>query len=171
MLKEIKNRQSIRKFRPDPVEPEKLESLLRAAMQGPTAANRQDWRFLVVQDRKTLDDITTLSPYTGMMKQAAAAILVSGDRDVFEQDGYLYVDCAAAIENILLEAVHLELGACWCGIAPNEERIADYRKYFSLPESYLPVGIVALGYPAEQRPFADRFDEKKITYWKGKNVE
>ena len=166
MLEEIKTRQSIRKFKDQPVEPEKITALLQAAMRAPTAANRQDWRFLVITDHDTLCDITTLSPYTKMMAQAKAAILVSGDHQVMEQDGYIYVDCAAAIENILLEAKHLDLGTCWCGIGPNEDRITAFKKYFNLPDSYLPVGIVAIGYSDENRPLVDRFDENNITYWK-----
>lgn len=166
MLEEIKIRQSIRKYKNQPVEPEKITALLKAAMRAPTAANRQDWRFLVIQDRKSLNDIVNLSPYTTMMSQAVAAILVSGDTELMPHEGYIYVDCAAAIENILLEAVHIGLGACWCGIAPNEERIVDFKNYFNLPETYLPVGIVAIGYSDETKPLVDRYDEDKITYWK-----
>lgn len=166
MLEEIRTRQSIRKFKDQPIEPEKITALLQAAMRAPSAANRQEWRFLVISDRESLDAITTLSPYTKMMSQAQAAIVVSGDHQVMEQDGYIYVDCAAAIENILLEAKHLDLGTCWCGIGPNEERINAFKNYFNLPASYLPVGVIAIGYSNENKPLVDRYDENKITYWK-----
>ena len=53
-----------------------------------------------------------LQPYTGMMKTASCAIIVMGDREASQPDEYLYVDAAAAIENMLLEAVHLNLGTC-----------------------------------------------------------
>ena len=71
MLKELWERQSIRKYLNKPVEPEKIEELLRAAMNAPTARNSQSWRFLVVTDRNALDTMTDLQPYTGMMKTAA----------------------------------------------------------------------------------------------------
>lgn len=166
MLEEIRVRQSIRKFTDQPVEDEKITALLHAAMRAPTAANKQEWRFTVVQDRESLDAIVNLSPYTTMMNQAAAAIIVSGDLEVTPIDGYIYVDCAAAIENILLEAVHIGLGTCWCGIGPNEDRIIAFRDYFNLPDTYLPVGVIAIGYSNETKPLVDRYDESKITYWK-----
>lgn len=166
MLKEIKQRHSIRKYLNKPIEEEKIIMLLKAAMQAPTAMNRQEWRFTVIQDRKTLDDMESMTPYMTMAKEAMAAILVCGDRDVNKFDGYIYVDCAAAIQNILLEATHLELGTCWCGIAPKEERIEKFKTYFDLPDSYLPVGLVMIGYPNETKEYVDRFDMNKVTYFK-----
>ena len=171
MLKELFDRRSIRRYEDRPVEPEKLTELLRAAMNAPTARNTQGWRFLVLQDRSTLREMTTLSPYTGMMASAGAAILVLADREANPLEGYLLQDCAAAIENILSEAVHQGLGACWCGIAPRTERIDAFRDYFHLPNRMLPVGIVALGYPAESRPREDQFDPEKVRYWTGASPE
>lgn len=76
MLTEIWTRQSIRRYEDRTVEKEKLEELLRAAMHAPTARNTQSWRFMVIRNRKALDEMTTLQPYTGMMKTAPCAILV-----------------------------------------------------------------------------------------------
>lgn len=166
MLEEIRVRQSIRKYTDQPIEEEKIIALLKAAMRAPTAQNRQEWRFLVVQDRESLDNIATFSPYTGMMKQAQAAIIVLGDREVTPTDAYIYVDCAAAIQNILLEGVHLGLGTCWCAIGPNEERIEAFKNYFKFPNAHLPVAVIAVGYPNETKQWIDRFDENKITFWK-----
>ena len=87
MLKELFDRRSIRRYEDRPVEPEKLTELLRAAMNAPTARNTQGWRFLVLQDRSTLREMTTLSPYTGMMASAGAAILVLADREANPLEG------------------------------------------------------------------------------------
>lgn len=76
MLKELYDRQSIRHFTTQKVEEEKIEKLLRAAMNAPTARNRQDWRFLVIRNKEALNTMQELQPYTGMMKEAACAILV-----------------------------------------------------------------------------------------------
>lgn len=166
MLPEIKQRRSIRKYSNQPIEADKITSLLKAAMQAPTAMNRQEWRFIVIEDRETLNDMENMSPYMTMAKRASVAILVCGDRNVNKFDGYIYIDCAAAIENILLEATHIGLGTCWCGIAPREERIENFKNYFDLPESYLPVGLVMIGYPEESKEFEDRFDLSKVSYYK-----
>lgn len=166
MLEEIRVRQSIRRYTSQPIENEKMTALLKAAMRAPTAQNHQEWRFLVVQDRESLDHTATFSPYTGMLKQAQGAIIVLGDQEATPMDAYIYVDCAAAIQNILLEAVHIGLGACWCAIGPNEERINAFRNYYKFPQTYLPVAVIALGYPDENKPLADRYDENKVIYWK-----
>lgn len=166
MLNEIYHRHSIRKFTNQPVEQEKITALLKAAMQGPTAKNSQCWRFMVITDRSDLNHLPKMSPYMQMGKTAQIAILVMGDKNATSDDGYIYVDCAAAIENILLEAVHLGLGTCWCGIAPQNERIQLFKDYFEITDQYLPVGLVMIGYPDETKEFIDRYDETKITYFK-----
>ena len=89
MLTEIWTRQSIRRYEDRTVEKEKLEELLRAAMHAPTARNTQSWRFMVIRNRKALDEMTTLQPYTGMMKTAPCAILVMGDQKATDLDEYL----------------------------------------------------------------------------------
>lgn len=168
MLEEIRVRQSIRKYTNQPIESKKITALLKAAMRAPTAQNKQEWRFIVVEDKKTLEEISSFSPYTGMLKNASAAIIVLGDKEVTPTDAYIYVDCAAAIENILLEAVHQGIGTCWCAIGPNEERIKAYVDYFKLSDTLLPVAVIAMGYPDETKPLVDRYDETKITYWNKK---
>lgn len=167
MLKELFDRRSIRRYTDRPIPDDVLTELLRAAMNAPSARNTQSWRFLVITDRKTLDDIPSLQPYTGMMRQAQAAILVMGNRTAEASEGYLYVNCAAAIENLLIEAVHQGLGACWCAVAPKLERIEGFSRYFHLGDDLLPVGIVSLGWPAEVRPRVDQYDPDKVIFWKG----
>ena len=166
MLTELYNRVSIRKYENKPVEDVKIKELLRAAMNAPTARNLQSWKFLVITNREALDHMTDLQPYTSMMKQAYCAILVMGDRNCNPVDEYLYVDAAAAIENILVEGVNQGLGTCWCAVAPLQERVDNFRNYFHLDDHLLPIGVVAVGYPNEFKERVDQFDETKISYYK-----
>ncbi|MEG0469771.1 MAG: nitroreductase family protein, partial [Longicatena sp.] len=96
MLKEIYERQSIRKYSKQVVEEEKLLEVLRAGMNAPTARNAQSWRFMVVHNRKALQDMVDLQPYMAFMKDAPCAILVMGDIQTTTDQGYLYLDGAAA---------------------------------------------------------------------------
>ncbi len=64
MLKEIKQRQSIRKYKNTLVEKEKIVEILKAAMNAPTARNTQEWKFKVITNKTALNDIVNLSPYT-----------------------------------------------------------------------------------------------------------
>ena len=61
-----------------------------------------------------------------------------------------------------MEAVVLGLGGLWMGVAPNPERMAAVREALSIPDSLEPFAIVAIGYPAEDRPQEERYDEKRI---------
>lgn len=164
MLKEIEQRQSIRKYQTKQIEKEKIDSLLKAAMNAPTARNTQEWKFIVITNRDKLNGITTLSPYTSMMLQAPCAILVMADLNKAINIEYGLINCAAAIENILIEAVYQGLGTCWCGIAPIEERIDAFKNYFNLSDSLYPVGIVAIGYSDENKDIIDRFNPNNISY-------
>lgn len=166
MLEAIAKRHSIRKFKNQVVEDEKIEALLKAAMQAPTARNKQTWRFIVVQNKQALAEMITLQPHTTMMKGASCAILVLGDQSVNELEGYLYVDGAAAIQNILLEAVNLNLGACWCAIGPLQERIDNFRRYYQIEDHLLPIAAIAIGYPNEEKTFEDRYDPNKVRWVK-----
>lgn len=165
MLKEIYQRQSIRRYAQKAIAPEVLEELLRAAMNAPTARNKQDWRFLVIRNKEALQTMTDLQPYTAMMKEAACAVLVMSDTRLLDAVEYAYVDCGAAIENMLIEAVHQGLGTCWCAVAPSQERIQAFRRYYKLAEWLLPIGVVAIGHPKESKEKTDRYDPQKISYF------
>lgn len=164
MLKEIFDRRSVRSFTDEPVTREQLTELLRAAMNAPTAVNKQEWRFVVLTDREKIDQIPHLQPYTKMMLQAQAAIIVSADLKEAHAEGYGYLDCGAAIENLLLEAVHQGLGACWCGLAPSEGPAKAVQAAYGIPEHQLPMGVIAIGHPASVTPRVDQYDENKVTW-------
>lgn len=166
MLEAIKQRQSIRKYQNTPVETEKINSLLEAAMNAPTARNTQEWKFVVITNRQALNDMCNLSPYTTMMKEAPCAILVLADLEKAINKEYGLINCAAAIENLIIEAMHQELGTCWCGIAPVEERIEKFKEYFKLADNEYPIGVVAVGYSNEKKPLINNFDPKKVRYYK-----
>ena len=73
----------------------------------------------------------------------------------------------AAVENLLLEAVELELGAVWLGIAPIQERMDKIKQIFGLPEGLEPYALVPIGYPDnEENKFVDRFDATRVHYEK-----
>lgn len=166
MLKEIEQRQSIRKYKDTPIEKEKINEILKAAMNAPSARNTQEWKFKVITNKEALNNMINLSPYMTMMKEAPCAILVSADLNKVINIEYGLINCAAAIENILIEAINQGLGTCWCGIAPVEQRIADFKEYFKLPDNEYPVGVVALGYSNENKPLINRFNSENITYYK-----
>ena len=160
-MNEIFHRTSIRKYLDKPVENEKLEMLLRAAMAAPSAKNQQPWEFYLVTDKQKIAELSTTSPYASFTKNAAAMIVPCFKTESAVPE-YAQIDLSIATENILLEADSLGLGACWIGTAPQEERMTAVEKVLSIPKTLRAFAIVSIGYPAEERKQQDRFDESRI---------
>jgi nitroreductase len=165
-LEFIFGRRSIRVFAPGEISDATVTQLLQAAMAAPSAVARDPWRFVVIRDRRTLAALAAALPNGGMLAAAALGIVVCGDLDAAHdrQPGYLLQDCSAAIENLLLGAHALGLGACWLGVYPREERIRKLREILSLPTPVIPVAGIALGHPAEQKEPRTRFNRDYV-HW------
>ncbi len=161
-LEAIMTLRSIRAYTDREVSEQTEETILRAAMQAPSARNAQPWHFVVVRERSALDAIPKFHPYSDMLYQAPLAVLVCGDLALEEDPEYLNQDCAAATQNMLLAAHALGLGAVWLGIYPREKRVLEIRRLFQLPARVLPVSMVALGYPAEPAERVDRFKPDRV---------
>jgi len=160
----ILSRRSIRKYTKKPVPEDLIKELLKAGMNAPSAGNQQPWHFIVINDHQILDEIPKFHPYSQMLKEAAVGILVCGDERLEKHKGYWVQDCSAATENILLAAHSNGLGAVWLGIYPREERVAGIKKLLGIPKPVLPLAIISIGYPGEEKLPANRFDESKIHY-------
>ena len=146
-------RRSIRVYSPGEVDEEKIQKLLAAAMAAPSAAAKYPWHFVVVRNRQTLSRMAAALPYGQMLANAALGIAVCGDIEKAHdgQLSYLLQDCSAAIENLLLCAHILGLGACWLGVHPREERIKSIKQILSLPPSVIPVACISVGHPGESK--------------------
>lgn len=160
-MKEIYERVSVRRFQDRPVEQEKLERLLRAAMAAPSAGNQQPWEFYIVRDRETLEKLSRVSPYAGCTKHAPLAI-VSAYREKVWAPAYAQIDMSIAMENLWLACPGEGLGGVWLGIAPAEERMQAVEELLDLPEGQRAFAIFPLGYPAEEKQQQDRWDPSRI---------
>jgi len=94
MSNPIFDRRSIRKYTSQAVEKEKLDHLVSAAMFAPSAGNQQPWQFVVVNDRKVLDELVNSGPYTSALTTAQAAIIVCCDMERVTRDGFEIQDCS-----------------------------------------------------------------------------
>lgn len=163
-LKAIKSRRSIRQYSKKPVPGDLLIRLVEAAMQAPSARNKQPWHFIICTERKILDALAEAHPYGKMLSQATAAILVCGDRELEEMDLYLLQNGSAATQNILLAAHELGLGAVWLGLQPREKRVAAVKQVLNVPGHIYPVSLISIGYPAEHKEPVNRFDARKLSW-------
>lgn len=164
----IFTRRSVRKFSNKEVEPEKVEQMLKAAMQAPSAGNQQPWEFLVVTGRENLDALQPFGQYTQPLATATLAIIVICAEDRLKIPHMYQQDLGAATQNIMLEACELGLGSVWLGTAPVDERIKFIQKLYNLDSTKVPYSVIAIGYPevANANKFIDRFDESRINYIK-----
>lgn len=159
----IYTRVSIRKYQDRPVEKEKTMAILRAAMQAPSAANQQPWEFFVVTNRAKLAALSQVSPYAGMTKNAPIAIVAAYRKDC-RVPAYAQIDMSIAMENLWLETSMQGLGGVWLGIAPQEERMTAVEEIIELPDTMRAFAIFPYGYPAEEKPQENRFDESRIHF-------
>ncbi len=163
----IMSRTSIRQFTGQPVGRDTIETLLKAGMAAPTAVNAQPWAFVAVTDRAVLDSLDAVHPYAHLAN-AGAAIIVCGDMEKALEGAnreYWIQDCSAATENILLAAHAYGLGAVWCGVYPNEERIPSVKRVLGLPETIMPLNVVTIGYPANpDQPAKDKWDPARVHF-------
>jgi nitroreductase len=157
----IAKRRSIRKYQDKDVDDKLIGVLLWAAAQAPSAGNLQDWRFIVVRDKKTKELLYNAALRQDHIKEAPVLIVVCSDLQVlglrYGKRGeivYSLLDCGAAIENLLLAATALNLATCWVSAFDEE----DVKNILRLPDFVRPVAIITVGYPAEKP------EEKEVDY-------
>jgi len=166
-MEEIFTRRSIRKFSNQPVEQKKIDKLLRAAMQAPSAANQQAWEFIVVQDKEKLAQVAETSPYAKPAAGSAVTFVLLADESKMKVPTGWEQDMGAAAENLLLEAVHLGLGGVWLGVATADFVVENVRKLFELPADIRPFALISVGYPDGQKnQFVDRYQADRVHYEK-----
>jgi nitroreductase len=162
----IQSRKSVRNFTGQAVSKELLDKILRAGMAAPTAVNKQPWSFVVVTDRKTLDNLKDGLPYTKMLDKAGAAIIVCAiPEKAFEQKvEFAVVDSTCASENILLAAEALGLGAVWTAAYPYNDRMGFVRKTLNIPDDVIPLNVIPIGYPTGTDKPKEKYNPENI-HW------
>ena len=171
MVKEnIMSRKSVRKFLDEPVPNDVLESVLKAGMAAPSAMNRQPWAIEVVNDKEILNGLSAMLPY-GRLETAPVAIIVCGDMSKTLEGNardFWVVDCSMMAENILLAAHSHGLGAVFTGAWPTKERGDKVKEYLGMPENYEVLGVIPMGYPAENPEPKDKWNPDAVHYnsWK-----
>lgn len=165
-LKEaIRARRSVRKYVPNvPIPEEDIKTILEAAMMAPSACNCRPWEFVVVRDPEIKEKLVSVHPFCGHAREASAVIVVCGmpDRQRRVAQGFWVQDCAAATENILLQALDLGYGTCWCGLWPREERAEAVRQLLDVNST--PFCIITLGVSAEEPVQRGFYEEEKVIF-------
>jgi nitroreductase len=137
----IKDRRSIRSYKDERIPKDEIEKLLEAARLAPSAGNRQNWKFIVVENEQIKSQLVTASNNQAFVGTASHIIAGVGD----SAQKWHQVDLAIALEHIVLEAVELGLGTCWIG-AFNEDEV---KRILKIPQDKKVVALLTVGFPAE----------------------
>ena len=157
-------RTSVRAYQNDALKPEEIRRILQAGFCAPSARNARPWYFIVIQEKEKLAQLSRFSPYASFLKEAAMGILVCGDRSRNPSLDYCEQDCAAATQNMMIEANDLGIGSCWLGGYPNEERVLFLKKALQVEEPLIPLWMIAFGHPKEQPSVKDKWEEDRIRF-------
>lgn len=161
LLDVIKNRYSVRGYKKDPVEDEKLQKVLEAAQTAPTAANKQPFQLIIIKTKGREDELKRIY-HADWFIQAPLVICACSvpDDGWIRQDGknYSEVDATIAMDHIILTATDLGLGTCWIA-AFNAEAAHEV---LNIPDNVTPLIFTPLGYPNADPRGTDRKSLKEI---------
>jgi nitroreductase len=160
LIDTIFSRRSIRRYTEEPVSEEEITTILEAAMASPSGHNSKPWHFVVITKRETLNRLAKVHKYGKMLNEAPLCISVCGDQSVSED--FWIQDCSAATENLLLAVTALGLGAVWCGVHPSQDMVKNISKILGINAPFIPLNLIAIGHPAEEKEPRTQFDEGRI---------
>ena len=151
----IRKRCSIRKYKRKPIETEKLDLLIEAALLSPSSMGSNPWEFIVVTDQTVLEKLSKAKPYGAtFLKDAPLAIVVCADPN---KSSVWIEDASIAAVFIHLAAESMGLGSCWIQIRErmhsDVKRSDDYiSELLDIPQHLKVEAMIAIGYPDEKKP-------------------
>lgn len=180
----IFTRRSVRIFSDQCVEKDKIQQLMEAAVQAPSATNAQPWSFAVIADKELLTAYSTAAKAYLLKYLDSHPILkkyetaLSNPRfNIFYNAGTLLIiyakplnatpneDCSLAAQNIMLTAHELGLGSCWIGFARDFLNRDDIKQELGVPKELMAVAPLIIGYPKGKMPAIPK-KAPEILFWK-----
>jgi nitroreductase len=166
VLRVILERRSVRKYRPEGVSREDIETVLQAGLYAPSGAGAEPWHFTVITDKRVIEDFDLRAraamaesgieriealgkaPRYRVFFDAPVVVLICGEKVLRKPGRHLcaLADCSAAIQNMQLAAVSIGLGTCWIGLV---RYLFEREPEFMAPDGYKPFFALTLGHPAE----------------------
>lgn len=168
VMQNILQRKSVRSYTDQAVRRESLDTLVRAAMAAPTGKDMRPWKFVIIDDKETMQSLAEYLPRAKMLAEAQAAVVVCGDLTIKDNEGkssrLWEMDCSAATENLLLQAEAMGLGAVWTAVYPYEDRTTPVANLLNLPDSIKPFSLVPIGYPKGDPKPKDKYTQDNVHY-------
>ena len=160
VLNAIYKRRSIREFTEKEISSEQLYEIVKAGIWAPSGLNNQPWRFVIIKDLDVKEQVAQQTHYGHIVRDANALIAVYLSKDNMYDTVKDIQSAGACIQNILLAAEALELGAVWLGqILKNK---SDVNKILELSDNFDLMAIVALGYPSHHNQKSKRKEVSEL---------
>jgi nitroreductase len=160
VLEAIYKRRSIREFTDAPISPEDLLEIVKAGMWAPSGMNNQPWRFVIIQDPGVKEELAGQTHYGRMVQGANALIAVYLSKDAMYDEVKDHQSAGACIQNMLLAAEALELGAVWLGqILKNKTEV---NRILGLADNFDLMAVVVLGHPLHHNQKSRRKDISEV---------
>ena len=166
----IKPRESIRNYLDKLVEDEKINYVIECARRAPSCINRQCWRFIVVNDKKIIEELSKTSLINRWLKNVQVIIVACGDTRkscIINDINYFIVDVSIALEHLVLAATDKGLGTCWIAGFDGKK----VKEILKIPEHIQVVALTPLGYPAEKNGFGEDVTQVIIQSKKRKSMD
>ncbi|HNU72904.1 MAG TPA: nitroreductase [Thermodesulfobacteriota bacterium] len=149
MLETIRTRRSIRTFTAQPVDDDTIDTIIEMGTWAPSGLNNQPWKFVVIKERRLLEQLAELTSSSHIIRHAAVCIAVFLDHTLGYDRVKDILGVGACIENMMLSIHALELGGVWLGeILKNRKKV---EALLEVPESCELMAVVAFGHPAAKR--------------------
>jgi nitroreductase len=160
LLEGIYSRRSQRHFTAEPVERNQLLEIVRAGTWAPSGLNNQPWRFVVVTDALVRHRMAELTKYSRIVREAPASLAVFVDREAMYHEVKDHQAMGACLQNMLLAAHALGLGAVWLGeILKSADEV---RALLDLPEGLDLMAVVAVGHPSQWKETSHRREVSEV---------
>jgi nitroreductase len=144
----VKKRKSIRAYKENKLEEEKLLKILEAGRLAPSAKNLQEWKFIVIKDEKLIKELVPICKNQAFVGEASVVIVGCSEKTDYVmtcgQNAYS-IDLAISIDHMSLMAAYLGIGSCWIG-AFYEDKL---KNILDIPNDVKVVSLLTLGYPLE----------------------
>ncbi len=163
-MNEIFIRRSLRKFKDQRVEDEKIDQIIRAIFQAPSSLNQQSGEVICVRDEQVKEKLAGIWDYTRPCSSANVVLALVANSQIMKDPTSWQQDLSASAQNALLQTVSEGLGAVWMGICPDEGAMKSMAEILTLPTHILPFCLIAIGYGEKENQFIDRYDPQKVHF-------
>ena len=163
----VMGRKSIRAYKKDKVSKETLYEVLTLASRAVSGENMQPWEFYVITNNSIMNEIRSFVPYFNYNSSLMIVVCGNTSRSITKNDNDFWIqDCSSAVENILLTATSLNLGTVWCGLYPVIERSNKIKQLLKCPNDIIPMALIHVGYPDEEKEERTQYNENYVHYIK-----